>query len=213
MKICSKCKVEKSLDCFYATKKSKCKECVKHENRCRHEKLKDTPEYQQKLREYRRENKERIYSKIKEWNANNRQRIAARERAKYQKLTTIDPDKARNPSRLYRKNNPDKVSETRRVAGKKYSASNKDKLNAKSALRRATRIKSTPNWLTKEHKSEIAELFTICAAFKLYTGLEYHVDHIVPLQGKTVCGLHVPWNLQVLESSDNIRKSNKFEEV
>lgn len=93
---------------------------------------------------------------------------------------------------------------------KEYYKTNKDHFLARNARRRASKLCATPTWLTKEELQEIEELYEIARAFRLYTGEDYHVDHIVPLQGKDVCGLHVPWNLQVLSATENLSKSNKF---
>jgi 5-methylcytosine-specific restriction endonuclease McrA len=42
------------------------------------------------------------------------------------------------------------------------------------------------------------------------TGVRYAVDHVIPLQGEEVCGLHVPWNMEVITQDDNLKKSNKL---
>lgn len=93
---------------------------------------------------------------------------------------------------------------------REYKTVNKSRINAATAKRRAKKLCATPAWLTKEELVEIEELYEIAQAFKLYTGQEYHVDHIVPLQSKIVCGLHVPWNLQILEASENLSKHNRL---
>jgi hypothetical protein len=71
---------------------------------------------------------------------------------------------------------------------------------AKSARRRATKLKATPQWVDK---TTLQQMYLNCPK-------GYEVDHIIPLVNNTVCGLHVPWNLQYLTSSDNRRKSNNF---
>jgi hypothetical protein len=91
-----------------------------------------------------------------------------------------------------------------------YRRDNRDKINARCARRRAAKLNATPNWLTAEEFEQITELYTCAQMFKLYTGQEYHVDHIVPLQGENACGLHVPWNLQVIPAKENVTKSNKL---
>lgn len=62
-------------------------------------------------------------------------------------------------------------------------------------------------------KDEIDAIYLVCQKKTKGTGMLHHVDHIVPLKGKNVCGLHVPWNLQVLPGQDNLSKSNKYEDV
>ena len=95
---------------------------------------------------------------------------------------------------------------------KQWKQLNKDKHCASEGKRRATKLKATPSWLTEVQYGEILEIYAFAKKQQDKTNIKHHVDHIVPLQGKTVCGLHVPWNLQVLTASQNCSKSNKFEE-
>lgn len=70
---------------------------------------------------------------------------------------------------------------------------------------------ATPDWLTEEMLIEIKSLYKQREQISKDTGIAYHVDHIIPIQGENVCGLHVPWNLQIITAEENLRKSNKHE--
>ena len=100
-----------------------------------------------------------------------------------------------------------------KIRAKNWRSINKDKSNAFCALRRANKKNATPPWLTLQDKEKILELYTICRMFKLYTGQDYHVDHIVPLLNKDVCGLHIPCNLRIITAFENLSKNNKFDET
>jgi hypothetical protein len=92
---------------------------------------------------------------------------------------------------------------------KKWALYNSEKRLSLEAKRRASKLQRTPKWLSKEHFEEINDFYQIAKMFEIYTGQKYHVDHIEPLQGENVSGLHVPWNLQIMLAKDNLSKGNK----
>ena len=79
------------------------------------------------------------------------------------------------------------------------------------ANRRAAKLKRTPTWLSEFDKIKIKCFYQLAAMRNRESGHSWHVDHIIPLQGEFVSGLHVPNNLRVIPAIDNIRKSNLYE--
>lgn len=112
----------------------------------------------------------------------------------------------RKCEKLYYENNKEKIKKR----NKKYRENNKDKLAAKAAKYRAKKLQATLSWLTKKHFEEIELFYIIAQKLTKNTGIIYHVDHIVPLNGDNVNGLHVPWNLQVITKKENLFKGNKY---
>jgi hypothetical protein len=105
----------------------------------------------------------------------------------------------------YRERNLDKC----RNIAKDYDRRHKAERCARENFRRAQKLKATPPWLTNEHKRQIVEIYRERDRLTLETGIIYHVDHIYPLVHDKLCGLHVPWNLQILPAGDNLSKGNK----
>jgi hypothetical protein len=117
--------------------------------------------------------------------------------------------RAKNPEKVYaydkqwQEANKDKKSKNY----KNWQQNNRGTVNAYNAKRRALEKSSTPSWANLD---AIKSLYNVAQYFNWISGgfVKHHVDHIVPLQGKTVCGLHVENNLQILIDKDNLRKSN-----
>lgn len=87
-----------------------------------------------------------------------------------------------------------------------YQKDNRHKDRAWQSKRRATKYNATPTWADLR---AIADVYSEALRLTAETGIAHHVDHIVPLQSKFVCGLHVPANLQVLEATMNNSKGNR----
>ena len=100
--------------------------------------------------------------------------------------------------------------EEKTAAKQRYKQANPDLYKELVSLRRRRFRQATPKWLTQEHKLEIRLKYRLAIELSRRTGVRHAVDHIVPLQGEAVCGLHVPWNLEVLTQDENLKKSNKL---
>jgi len=94
----------------------------------------------------------------------------------------------------------------------RYQKAWKDKnlvwVRADTKARRRKHRDASPPWLTTKQKTEIRSLYQIAITMTKVTGEQYVVDHIWPLRSDAVCGLHVPWNLQVISRAANLAKSN-----
>lgn len=119
-------------------------------------------------------------------------------------------EKARSLAREWRKKNAEKVSEYNKAYMPGWVEKNREKVRARNAMRRAYLLERAPEWLSPEHIEEIKQAYAVAKELEAKTGVKYHVDHIIPLRGETVSGLHVPWNLQVIPSTENLGKGNKL---
>ena len=159
MKVCSKCRVEKSLSEFTKNKWQKdgfshyCKDCKREVKRKDY--LKNRDSYRKNQAEYYENNKDEIKEKVSAWRVENL------------------------PS-----------------------------YNANQARYRAKKINATPPWADLD---AIKSIYEERDRLTRETGQSWHVDHIIPLNGANICGLHCEQNLQIITASENARKSNKFE--
>lgn len=94
---------------------------------------------------------------------------------------------------------------------RQWCKKNVHKYVAKWAYRRAAQLKRTPAWLTKGQRADMVFFYQRARKVSKETGVPHHVDHVVPLLGRSVSGLHVPWNLQIIPASENCKKGNRVQ--
>lgn len=203
MKTCSKCKVTKPLTGFYRDKSRKdgfrneCKQCEAEKCAIRY---KNSPEKAiERAARYRKNNPEKAAKACARWYKNHSEKIVERST----KWAKNNPEKLAENHARWRAKNVEKIAEN----SARWAKNNQDKINSYAAKRRASELQATPLWADHKKIDAVYRLADMLSALK---GVPYHVDHIYPLRGKTVCGLHVHQNLQALPSDVNIAKSNKM---
>ena len=110
-------------------------------------------------------------------------------------------------SREWRLQNPERAQKLFNKSKRKLRAIDNSKKLAENALRVDYIKRATPPWANKFF---IAEAYHIAKVREKMFGIKWHVDHIVPLRGKRVSGLHVESNLQVIPAQVNLKKHATF---
>jgi len=162
---------------------------------------------------YRAENKEKVQAQKKEHYYKNKERLLAEKRSSYQEKAGTkrmyqrlyfakNRETVLAKNKLFHENNPDYYAEFR----KRFPA----KVNAKEVRRKTAKIQRTPSWLSEEDFWVIEQAYELAAIRTKMFGFSWHVDHIIPLRGRTVSGFHGPNNLQVIPWRDNVLKSNIY---
>jgi hypothetical protein len=191
MKLCASCKAKKSLSEFY--------------------KRKDSPDG------YRNDCKDcRKASSLKNHYENQEQR-KARFKADHAKRVLENPNFYAETYARYRESSlatakqyyQDHIEE-RKAKQRLWSKTNRGTANALSKRYKLKKVNATPKWLTPEQIYNMQCTYKVAAQLSETSSQKWHVDHIVPIRGKDVCGLHVPWNLQVLPAKMNMQKGNRI---
>lgn len=202
-KQCTKCLCVKAISEFSRQKlgkfgvTSKCRPCVNKMNS-----------------DWQKANREKASAKVRNWRAKNAESVRENGRQYYYatkdaRIASVIKWQKRNPeskafaNAKYRSNNPEAL----RAWRKKNRQPLLDHAKERESLKRS----ATPKWLTDSERFCMKEIYRMSIRVSRCTGIKHHVDHIHPLKSKSVCGLHVPWNLRVISARLNLKKGTSLE--
>jgi hypothetical protein len=141
--------------------------------------------------------------------------------SKYRKaIRASNIERDREYSRKYKAKNKESIlcrskeyvllnPEKRKESVKKYRLANPEKDLESTRRRQAAKMLRTPKWLTSNEIWMMQEAYHLARIRTKITGISWHVDHVLPLQGLVVSGFHTPYNLQVIPAKENLSKANK----
>jgi hypothetical protein len=140
-----------------------------------------------------------------EWYLRNKELTKERARA----WQEANPERKQATVAKWREENRDRHN----AINRDWWSRNQPKRASYQRKREAAKLMRTPAWLTDDDLWMMEQAYELAALRTQMFGFPWHVDHIIPLQGKTVSGLHVPTNLQVIPGAENVRKSNSWAEM
>lgn len=144
------------------------------------------------------ENSERARNNRRTWYRENRARVLEEKKREREE----NPERLRRMEREWRRKNPEKAREY----DKRWYQRNKGANAAQTVAYNCAKMRAHPSWAKEDRR--IDKMYEAARLIMNQTGEKIHVDHIIPLRGKTVCGLHVYENLQILPAGCNCEKSN-----
>ena len=173
-----------------------------------------------KSNKWHKENNEHSKKWKRDWYAKNKEHVRQRDSDRYESRKEYYKNKyatfkeyINNRSKKYREKNRETIRKKAMDMYHKIKHTEKyvAQMRANGMKRYTSKKKRCPTWLANDDLWIIKEAYALANIRSKLFGFTWHVDHIIPLQGKTVSGLHVPLNIQVIPGVVNQRKSNSYE--